>query len=72
MEQVLEQYKIGQIAVTIHETDDENRLLVECNDGTFHSRFTVSRYEYNYYKRHMNQKIVAAYKKGHQGEEDDS
>lgn len=68
MEHALEQYRIGKISVTIHETDDENRLRVECNDGTFHSEFSVSRYEYTYYKRHMNQKILKAYKRGHEEE----
>lgn len=64
----IESYKIGTIAVRISETEDRNRLRVECNDGTFRSEFTVSRYEYNYYRRHMNQKIVQAYKRGHSGE----
>ena len=68
MAEPLDKYKIGKIAVTIQETDDEDRLIVDCNDGTFHSSFTVSRYEYSYYKRHMNQKILNAYKEGHQRE----
>lgn len=69
MEKQIEFYKIGEIEVTITETDKPERLQVECNDGTFQSRFTVSRYEYLYYKRHMNQKILKAYKDAHSGED---
>lgn len=65
MEEIVEQYKIGKISVTIRESGVDGRLEVECNDGTFHSRFTVSRYEYSHYKRHMNQKILNAFKEGH-------
>jgi hypothetical protein len=68
MSKIIDSYKIRKIAVTIRETDNDNRLLVECNDGTFKSDFTVSRYEYSYYKRHMNQKILDAYKKGYEEE----
>lgn len=64
----LETYRIGKIAVEIHSTDNPKRLQVQCNDGTFQSSFTVSEYEYSFYKRHMNQKILQAYKRGHHEE----
>lgn len=59
----IESYKIGAIQVVISETDNPERLHVDCNDGNFHSGFTVSKYEYKNYKRHLNQKITQAYKK---------
>ncbi len=62
MSKEVESYKLGNIQVIITETDDPNRLHVDCNDGNFHSEFTVRRYEFDNYKRHMNQKITTAYK----------
>ncbi|MEX2602325.1 MAG: hypothetical protein WD355_11785 [Balneolaceae bacterium] len=62
MADIVESYKLGDISVTVSETDKPNRLHIECNDGTYHSEFTVSRYEHQHYKRHMNQKILKAYK----------
>lgn len=63
MSKEVESYKLGKIQVVITETEDPNRLHVDCNDGNFHSEFTVRIYEYENYKRHMNQKITTAYKK---------
>ncbi len=65
---IIKSYQIGNIAVEISETDKENKLLVDCNDGNYHSSFTVSRYEYKNYSRHMNQRIKDAFK--HQYEEE--
>lgn len=62
MSKEVESYKLGNIQVTITESDTPNRLHVDCNDGNFHSEFTVRRYEFDNYKRHMNQKITTAYK----------
>lgn len=62
MSKEVDSYKLGNIQVTITETDQPNKLHVDCNDGNFHSEFTVRRYEYDNYKRHMNQKITNAYK----------
>lgn len=62
MPKEVESYKLGNIQVVITETENPNRLHVDCNDGTYHSGFTVRRYEYENYKRHMNQKITLAYK----------
>jgi len=61
MSETVDSYKLGDIRVTITETEDPNKLLVDCNDGNFHSDFTVRVYEYENYKRHMNQKIKNAY-----------
>lgn len=63
MSKEVESYKLGDIQVVITETENPNRLHVDCNDGNFHSEFTVRVYEYENYKRHMNQKISTAYKK---------
>jgi hypothetical protein len=61
MPNLIESYKLGSISVTITETDHPQKLLVTCNDGTYRSEFTVRRYEYQNYKRHMNQRIKDAY-----------
>ncbi len=68
MSKQVDSYKLGNVQVTILETEDENRLKVDCNDGSYHSEFTVRRYEYENYKRHMNQKITLAYKKQYEEE----
>lgn len=70
MSQEVASYKLGNIRVIITETDDLKRLKVDCNDGNFHSEFSVSRYEYQHYKRHMNQKISTAYKKQYEQEKE--
>ncbi|MDR9415694.1 MAG: hypothetical protein RI564_05390 [Gracilimonas sp.] len=59
----IESYKLGKVQVTITEAEKPNRLNVECFDGEYHSEFTVSTYEFNNYRRLMNQRITQAYKK---------
>jgi len=71
MDETLETYRIGKIRVKITETETPNQLMVECNDGTYRSGFTVKRYEYLHYKRHMNQKIKDAYKAEYERENDE-
>ncbi len=71
MSKEVDSYKLGNIQVIITETDDPNRYLVDCNDGNFHSEFKVRVYEYQNYKRHMNQTISKAYKKQHEEEAED-
>lgn len=66
----IESYRLGKVQVIITETDDPNRYHVDCNDGNFHSDFTVRKYEYEHYKRHMNQKITLAYKKQYKENEE--
>ncbi len=61
MSSVIDSYKLGSVSVEISETDHSNKLQVECNDGNYHSSFTVRKYEYENYKRHMNQRITKAY-----------
>jgi hypothetical protein len=68
----VESYKLGAIQVVITESDKDNRLHVDCNDGTYHSEFTVRKYEYDNYKRHMNKKITTAYKNQYESDEDES
>ncbi|WP_234568058.1 hypothetical protein [Rhodohalobacter sp. 614A] len=68
MSKEVESYKLGDIQVVITETEEPNKLSVDCNDGNYHSEFTVSRYEFQNYKRHMNQKITKAYKQQYEGE----
>lgn len=72
MSKTIESYKLGNVEVVISETDQKDRLHVDCNDGTYHSEFTVRMYEYENYKRHMNQKIKLAYNKQHEEEGTDS
>ena len=57
----IESYKLGKVQVTISETEKENKLLVECFDGEYKSDFTVSKYEYENYRRIMNQRITRAF-----------
>jgi len=66
MSKKVESYKLGSISVVITETDNPLKLHVDCNDGTYHSGFTIRRYEYENYKRHMNRKITTAYKNQHE------
>ncbi len=61
MSKEIESYKLGNVQVVISEAEQPNKLHVDCNDGNYHSEFTVRRYEYENYKRHMNQKITIAY-----------
>ncbi|MTI88581.1 MAG: hypothetical protein FH748_11485 [Balneolaceae bacterium] len=61
----LESYKLGNVQVTVSETEKENKLKVECFDGEYHSEFTVSPYEFTNYRRLMNQRITQAYKAQH-------
>lgn len=72
MSKEVESYKLGDIQVVITESDKENRLHVDCNDGTYHSEFTVRMYEYENYKRHMNKKITTAYKNQYESEKNES
>jgi len=71
MSRTIESYKLGKVKVVITETDKEDQLLVDCNDGNYHSEFTVRRYEYENYKRHMNQKITLAYNKQYESDNTD-
>lgn len=68
----IDSYKLGEIRVVISETDDPLRFHVECNDGSYRSSFKVRRYEYENYKRHMNQTITKAYKKQYQTAEEET
>lgn len=65
MSSQIERYMLGDIEVVIEETDHPEKLSVNCNDGTFKSHFTIRRYEYQNYKRHMNQRIKNAYREEH-------
>ena len=65
----IESYKLGDIQVIITETDNPNKFHVDCNDGNYHSEFTVRKYEYDNYKRHMNQKIKNGYKAQYEEED---
>ena len=65
----IDSYKLGSIQVVIKEADRKNKLNVTCNDGTYQSEFTIRKYEYENYKRHMNQRIKNAYKEQYKEEE---
>jgi hypothetical protein len=68
MKKQVEAYKLGEITVTISETSQEGKLHVDCSDGAYHSEFTIKRYEYENYKRHMNQRIKNAFDRQHKKE----
>jgi len=57
----IESYKLGKIEVTISESGKDNKLLVSCFNGEFKSEFTVSQYEFDNYRRLMNQRISRAF-----------
>ena len=61
MPDIVESYKLGKVEVTVSKTEKPNRLLVSCFDGEFKSEFTVSEYEFQNYRRLMNQKITRAF-----------
>lgn len=69
MSSVIESYKLGDIKVEISETDEPKKLSVDCNDGNYHSQFTIREYEYKNYKRHMNQRIKNAYEEQYKDKE---
>lgn len=60
--EVLEEYKLGNIQVRVSTTDKENKLKVACSNDEFRSEFTVSPYEFENYRRLMNQRITQAFK----------
>lgn len=62
MPKVIESYQLGDIEVTIEEAEKPNKLTVTCNDGNYRSSFTIRKYEYENYKRHMNQRIKNAFR----------
>lgn len=65
----IQSYRLGNIQVTITETEKENKLKVKCFDGEYHSEFMISEYEFQNYRRLMNQRITQAYKNIDQEEE---
>lgn len=69
MGKTIDSYKLGSINVTIEETDNPEKLQVTCNDDSFRMSFTARLYEYQHYKRHMNQKIRNRFEQAHQKEE---
>lgn len=67
MPEQVDSYKLGKVQVTVSETDRPNRLKIECFDGEHRSEFTVTEYEFQNYRRLMNQRITEAY--SNKGEE---
>jgi hypothetical protein len=61
MAKEIESYKIGEIKVSVTESDKPNKYLVDCNDGNYHSSFLVSEYEFKNYRRLMNIRIREAF-----------
>lgn len=58
---VIEQYKLGNIQVTVSKAERPNKYIVHCSNGEFISKFTVSEYEFKHYRRLMNQRISEAF-----------
>lgn len=71
MSEVIDSYRLGEIKVSITSTENPEKYDVSCNDGNFRSDFTIRKYEYENYKRHMNQRIKDAYKEQYEADEDD-
>jgi hypothetical protein len=65
----IESYRLGDVRVTITETEKPNKLKVECFDGEYRSEFTVSEYEFKNYRRLMNQRISQAFSTKEKNEE---
>ncbi len=68
MSKEIDNYYLGDIKVTISETDSPEKLNVLCQDDSFKMEFKASLYEYQYYKRHMNQKIRNRFAQAHEQE----
>lgn len=64
----IESYRLGDVRVTITETEKPNKLKVACFDGEYRSEFTVSEYEFKNYRRLMNQRISQAFSNKGDGE----
>lgn len=60
-ETLLETYKLGDVRVEIHSTENPSRYKVDCRNESFHSTFEVSTYEATHYRRHMNLRISKAF-----------
>jgi hypothetical protein len=61
MSEVIASYKLGKIDVSISKTNQADKLNVDCSDGSYHSAFTVRRFEYENYRHLMNQRIKGAF-----------
>ncbi len=70
MPELIDSYRLGDIEVRIESTDNPEKFEVDCNDGNFHSQFTIRKYEYENYKRHMNQRIKDAYKEQYNSDDE--
>lgn len=58
MSKEIESYKLGNIRVVVTETDNPQRVNIHCNNGEYVHEFTARVYEYENYRRLMNQRIV--------------
>lgn len=69
MPELIESYQLGDIKIRIETKENPDKLEVFCNDGNYRSHFTVRKYEYENYKRHMNQRIKDAYNEQYETED---
>ncbi|MFU8861193.1 MAG: hypothetical protein ACNA8K_12315 [Cyclonatronaceae bacterium] len=58
MSKEIESYKLRDIRVVVTETENPQRVNIHCSDGTYQHEFTARVYEYENYRRLMNQRIV--------------
>jgi hypothetical protein len=58
MSKEIESYKLGDIRVVVAETGNPQRVNIHCSNGTYQHEFTARVYEYENYRRLMNQRIV--------------
>lgn len=63
MDEVLESYHIGKIAVTVTQSERSGRYHIDCREGEKHLGFEVKQSEYENYHRLMNQRIKEAFEK---------
>jgi hypothetical protein len=58
MSREIESYLLGKVRVVVTETDNPQRVHIHCNDGVHVHRFEARVYEYENYRRLMNQRIT--------------
>jgi len=62
MSTIIETYHLGDIKVTISETESNKRYLIHCQKGDDVFEFKAKKNEYEDYKRLMNRRIQKHFK----------
>jgi len=61
----IDSFKLGDIAVSIRESNQPEKYEVSCNDGMYVCNFTIRRYEYENYNKLMKTRIRTLFKQQH-------